>query len=114
MSKRRPWSPGDLQEARSLQQKLGDLLGTDPFTSESMQAVTRACDLAMVSLNDDYCQEMFSRLDQHAHRLLRTGVRDRYRIRTVLDALERRLGSLEVLRGANHVVARDQAVLAKP
>lgn len=107
------WSRQDLQEARLLQKMLGEMLGANPFTQESMRAVTHLCDRAMVSIDDEYCQEMFSHLDRLARRLHRTGTRNRYMIRMALDAIDHRLGSLETLRGAGNTVARAQAVLAK-
>jgi hypothetical protein len=113
MSKRRSWSQGDVREARSLQQELGDLLRTDPFTRESMQAVTRLCDRAMVTVDDEYCQEIFAELDRQAHDLFRTGARNRTVIRIALEAIDCRLGSLETMRGAGNTVARAREVLAK-
>lgn len=113
MSDRRPWSRGDLQEARLLQRELGELLRTNPFTSESMQSVTKICDRAMVTVDDEYCQEMFGMLDRQAHQQFATGKRNRGALKIALDAIDQRLGSLETLRGAGQTVARSETILAK-
>ena len=113
MSERRPWSRGDLEEARLLQRELGELLRIKPFTNESMHAVTKICDRAMVTVDDDYCQEMFCMLDRQAHQQFATGKRNRGALKTALDAIDQRLGSLETLRGAGQAVARAEAILAK-
>ena len=104
----------DLEEARLLQRKLREVFNSEqPFAEESMRAVTRICDRALVTVDDDYCQEMFCEVDRHAQKLYATGRCDRRRIGRALDAINQRLGSLRTLRAAGGLVARAAVTLEK-
>ena len=99
---------------RLLQLELREVFGSgEPLAEESVRAVTRICDRALVTIDDEPCQEMFCEIDRHAQKLRATGRRDLRRIGFALDAIDARLRSLQTLRSAGDVIARAAASLAK-
>jgi len=113
VTKRRNSSELDLTEAQLLYRKLREAFSTESFAAESQQAITQICDRALLIVDDDYCQRMFCEVDSYAQRLVQTGRRNPATIRAVLDAIQHRLGSLQMLRSASTRLARSEATLAK-
>lgn len=108
------WNNRDLEEARVLERKLRTVLTSkERFAEESARVVTRLCDQALVTIPDEYCQEMFCEVDSYAQALLQTGRRRPAMLRIVLDAIEHRLGSLQMLRSASARLSRSEVTLAK-
>ena len=103
MSKPRNWSELDLTEAQLLYRKLRETFSTESFASESQQAITQICDRALLTVDDDYCQQMFCEIDRQAQDLLTTGRCDRRAIGFTLAAIRYRLRSLETLRSTSEL-----------
>lgn len=87
----------DLKEARLLYGKLREAISAESFAAESQQAVTRICDRALLTVDDDYCQQMFCEIDRQAQELSTTGRSDRRAIGFTLEAIRYRLRSLETV-----------------
>ncbi len=108
------WTDRDLEEARQLQRKLRAVFNSrQPFADESARTVTEICDQALLTIPDEYCQEMFCEVDRYAQKLALTGRRHPAALRVVLDAIQHRLGSLQMLRRARDRIASSEVTLAK-
>ena len=105
MSEPQNWSELDLTEAQLLYRKLRETFSTESFAAESQQEVTQICDQALLSVDDDYCQQMFCEIERQAHDWLTTGQSDRRAIGFTLKAIQFRLRSLETLRSAGAAIA---------
>jgi hypothetical protein len=104
----------DLEEARVLQRKLRTVFSSkQAFAEDSARAVTLICDQALLTIADEYCQEMFCEVESYAQMLLKTGRRNPATIRIVLDAIQHRLGSLQMPGRTSDRIARAEVVLAK-
>ena len=113
MSKPQTWSELDLTEAQLLYRKLRETFNTQLFAEESARTVTRICDQALVTIPDEYCQEMFCEVERYAQKVLQTGRRRPATLRIVLDAIQHRLGSMQVPLRTGRRAARTEANLAK-
>ena len=104
MSEPRKWSELELTEAQLLYRQLRETFSTESFAAESQQAVTQICDRALLTLDDDYCQQMFCEIERQAQDLV-TSQCDRRAIGFTLKAIDYRLRSLETLRSAGAAIA---------
>ena len=93
-------SPLDLDEARFLQGKLRQLFDSakpGAEDSNSLTEVLRLCDRALLTVDDDFCQQQLCEVERHAVKMFSaSGVM--FQRRLILDTLEAigdRLANLE-------------------
>ena len=111
-------SPRDLEEARLLQGKLRNLFDSampgaqDP---NSLTEVRRLCDRAILTTDDEFCQQQLCEVERHAVKMFSaSGVM--FQRRLILDTLEAigdRLNSLQSIDRSADAMARSEALILK-
>ena len=111
-------SPRDLEEARFLQGKLRQLFDSAKPGAEEQDSLTevrRLCDRALLTTDDEFCQQQLCEVERHAANMFsESGVM--FQRRLILDTLEAigdRLANLQAMGRSADALARTEAILDK-
>ena len=111
-------SPRDFEEARFLQGKLRQLFDSAKPGSEepdSLTEVRRLCDRALLTTDDEFCQQQLCEVERHAAKMFSEGgvMFQRRLILDTLEAIGDRLASLQAVIRSADALARTETILDK-